>query len=171
MCSVWPTAAMLCCARLLVIHRCILSRWDAFGLSVSVSITAPWPWNTRAIWSGSGSVDMLTTTGCSGRRRPSPGMSRFPHMSQGVGSTKPQSAYGQQAGAVRGLICTCAEQSAAPDCLQPPLLRRARFRQQVKPGVRLLKLTGRYQRKLRSFTGNRQKNRRCCHVPQAHAVT
>jgi hypothetical protein len=101
MCSVWPTAAMLCCARLLVIHRCILSRWDASGLSVSVSITVPWPWNTRAIWSGSGSVDMLTTTGCSGSRRPSPGMSRFPHMSQGVGSTKPQSAYGQQAGAVR----------------------------------------------------------------------
>jgi hypothetical protein len=43
---------------------------------------------------------MPTTTGCSGRRRPSPGMSRFPHASQGVGSTKPQSTYGQQAGAV-----------------------------------------------------------------------
>jgi len=30
-----------------------------------------------------------------------------------------------------------AEQSAAPDCLQRPLLRRSRFRQQVSLGVRL----------------------------------
>jgi hypothetical protein len=29
-----------------------------------------------------------------------------------------------------------AEQSAAPDCLQRPLLRRSRFRQQVSLGVR-----------------------------------
>jgi hypothetical protein len=29
-----------------------------------------------------------------------------------------------------------AEQSAAPDCLQRPLLRRARFRQQVSASVR-----------------------------------
>jgi hypothetical protein len=31
-----------------------------------------------------------------------------------------------------------AEQSAAPDCLQRPLLRRSRFRQQVSLGVRRL---------------------------------
>jgi hypothetical protein len=29
-----------------------------------------------------------------------------------------------------------AQQGLAPDCLQPPLLRRSGFRQQVKPGVR-----------------------------------
>jgi hypothetical protein len=34
-----------------------------------------------------------------------------------------------------------AEQRLAPDCLQRPLLRRSRFRQQVKAGVRRLKQT------------------------------
>jgi len=33
---------------------------------------------------------------------------------------------------------TRAEQSAAPDCLQRPLLRRSRFRQQVSASVGLL---------------------------------
>ena len=135
MCSVWPTAVMLCCARIPVIHHCISSRSDASGLSVSASITAPWPWNTRAIWSGSGSADMPTTTGCSDRCRPSPGMHGFPYTSQGVGSTKEQSTYGQQARVVRSPHLYPAEPRTAPDCLQRPLVRRSRFRQQLSASV------------------------------------
>ena len=110
---------MPCCARIPVIHRCISSRSDASGLSVSASITAPWPWNTRAIWSGSGSAGMPTTTGYSGRRRPSPGMHGFSHTSQGVGSTKERSTYGQQARVVwRSHLYPCRTR------MRPPLVKR-----------------------------------------------
>jgi hypothetical protein len=42
---------------------------------------------------------------------------------------------GQQGGQARVAASTSAQQGLAPDCLQPPLVPRSGFRQQVKPGV------------------------------------
>ena len=109
MCSVWPTAAMPCCARIPVIRRCISGRRGTSGRSVSASITAPWLWNTRAIWSGSGSAGVPTTTGCSGRRRPSPGIYGFPHTSQGWGVQSRRARMGNRQELFGGLTRTHAE--------------------------------------------------------------
>ena len=87
----------------------------------------------------------VASQGC--RRRSSPPCAG-PGVAPGPGSSMPQRALGVGAGGQREgaskakpHTSTSAQPGLAPDCLQPSLLRRCGFRQQVKPSVRAQRST------------------------------